>query len=115
MEQREEIAKESQNRATAELGIRTADLYAIFQDIIKNLWMVLLVAISAAFLTYVGAYMLYQPEYRSSTTFVVSAKASSTGAYASEPDSEDGRSIQDDSGQRCVEEKSCGTVGKAHF
>ena len=83
MEQREEIAKESQNRATAELGIRTADLYAIFQDIIKNLWMVLLVAISAAFLTYVGAYMLYQPEYRSSTTFVVSAKASSTGAYAS--------------------------------
>ena len=83
MEQREEIAKERQGRSAAELGVRTADLYAIFQDIIKNLWMVLLVAISADFLTSVGAYVLYQPAYRSSTTFVVSAKASSTGAYAS--------------------------------
>lgn len=82
MEQREEITKESQNQTAAELGARTADLYAIFQDVMKNFWMVLLVAVSAAFLTYIGAYLLYQPEFRSSTTFVVSAKESSTGAYA---------------------------------
>ena len=77
MEQRGEITKESRNRA-AELGAGTADLYAIFQDVLKSFWMVLLVGISAAFLAYVGAYVLYQPEFRSSTTFVVSAKSSST-------------------------------------
>ena len=82
MEQREEITKVSRNREAAELGARTADLYAIFQDVLKSFWMVLLVGISAAFLAYVGAYVLYQPEFRSSTTFVVSAKESSTGAYA---------------------------------
>lgn len=54
MEQREEITKESQNQTAAELGARTADLYAIFQDVMKNFWMVLLVAVSAAFLTYIG-------------------------------------------------------------
>ena len=80
MEQREENRKE--NGTASEMGVRTADLYAIFRDVMKNLWMVILVGISAAFLTYIGAYLRYQPEYRSSTTFVVSAKASSTGAYA---------------------------------
>ena len=73
MEQREEITKVSRNREAAELGTRTADLYAIFQDVLKSFWMVLLVGISAAFLAYVGAYVLYQPEFRSSTTFVVRA------------------------------------------
>ena len=43
MEQREEITKESRNQAAAELGARTADLYAIFQDVLKSFWMVLLV------------------------------------------------------------------------
>ena len=81
MEQREENRKG--NGTASEMGVRTADLYAIFRDVMKNLWMVILVGISAAFLTYIGAYLRYQPEYRSSTTFVVSAKASSTGAYAS--------------------------------
>ena len=42
------------------------------------------IALSVSFLSYIVSYVLYTPEYVSSTTFVVSAKGSSTGAYANQ-------------------------------
>ena len=68
------------NESRAEI---TVDFYTIFRDVVRNLWMVIIIGISAAFLSYIGASMLYHPEYRSQTTFVVSARGSNTGAYAS--------------------------------
>lgn len=83
MEEREENRKEHAASDEKNIGKNaTADIYAIIQDVLKNLWIAVIVGISAAFLAYVGAYILYQPEYVSSTTFVVSAKGSNTGAYA---------------------------------
>ena len=83
MEQREENVKEQtavqENTAAKTV---TADVFAICHDVLKNLWVAVLVGISAAFLTYVGAFLMYQPQYVSQTTFVVSARGSNTGAYA---------------------------------
>lgn len=57
-------------------------LLGVLHKVLKNWMIILCVALSAAFLTYVTASMLYQPEYTSNTTFVVSAKSSSVGTYA---------------------------------
>ena len=40
-----------------------------------------IVGISVSLLMYVGAHLTYEPTYTSRTTFVVSAKSSSTGPY----------------------------------
>ena len=79
-----EQLEENVNVRPAERGDRNvhADFFAIFHDVLKNLWNILLVGVSVAFLTYVGAYLTYHPQYVSQTTFVVSAKGSNTGAYA---------------------------------
>lgn len=58
------------------------DIYNIIRDVLKNWWVILFIAISASFLAYIASAVTYHPTYTSSTTFVVSAKASSTGAYA---------------------------------
>ena len=58
------------------------EIYSIVRDVLKEWWVVLCIAISAAFLSYIASSATYQPVYTSSTTFVVSAKGSNTGAYA---------------------------------
>ena len=60
----------------------TAEIYSVVLDIIENWWVIFCVAVSVAFLAYIGTSLLYRPSYTSSTTFVVSAKESSMGAYA---------------------------------
>ena len=82
MEQLEENVKEHPSAPEkADRGV-PADFFAIFHDVLKDLWAALLIGISVALLTYVGAYLTYHPQYVSQTTFVVSAKGSNTGAYA---------------------------------
>ena len=56
-------------------------IFSVIRDVLKEWWVILCIAISVSFLSYIGAYLLYQPTYTSSTTFVVSAKTSSMGAY----------------------------------
>ena len=82
MEQRGESVKEN-NRTEENAGRTvTADFSAIFHDILKNIWVAVLVGLSVSFLAYTAAWITYNPEYMSQTTFVVSARESSTGAYA---------------------------------
>lgn len=57
------------------------DIYCIFQDVLRDLWVAVLVGISMAFIAYIAGKISYQTTYSSQTTFVVSAKESSTGAY----------------------------------
>ena len=82
MEQREENVRERTTPAENSSTAVTADVFAIFQDVIKDLWVAVLVGISVALLAYVGTYLTYHPQYISQTTFVVSARGSNTGAYA---------------------------------
>ena len=83
MEQRERDVDERtlQEAPRVDKYVR-ADFSAIVHDVLKNIWVAVLVGISAAFLAYVWAYVTYHPQYVSQTTFVVSAKGSNTGAYA---------------------------------
>lgn len=64
------------------------DMYNVVRDVLKNWWVILFIAISVSLLTYIGAAWMYHPTYTSSTTFVVSAKGSSTGAYANQSQTE---------------------------
>lgn len=57
------------------------NIYCILKDVLRDLWVALIVGISVSLLVYVGARMTYQPTYTSRTTFVVSAKGSTTGPY----------------------------------
>ncbi|MFR6714753.1 MAG: Wzz/FepE/Etk N-terminal domain-containing protein [Dorea longicatena] len=63
-------------------------MYNVVRDVLKNWWVILFIAISVSLLTYIGAAWMYHPTYTSSTTFVVSAKGSSTGAYANQSQTE---------------------------
>ncbi len=78
----EQTAGTNREKEIKETERVVTDFYTIFLDVIRQWWVILLVGISAAFLTYIGAYLLYQPQYASGTTFVVSAKGTNTGAYA---------------------------------
>ena len=64
------------------------DIYNIVRDVLRDWWVVLCVAVSAAFLAYIASAVTYKPEYTSATTFVVSAKGSSTGAFANQSKAE---------------------------
>ena len=76
--------KENTTREKQQPDLRemTVDIYTIVTDVLKNLWVAVAVGLAAALLSYVVASVRYVPEYRSSTTFVVSARGTSTGAYA---------------------------------
>ncbi|MBO5460572.1 MAG: hypothetical protein J5983_02080 [Ruminococcus sp.] len=58
------------------------DIYNIVRDVVKNWFVIICVAVSVSLLAYVAAAFTYHPTYTSSTTFVVSARENTTGAYA---------------------------------
>lgn len=60
------------------------NIYNIVRDVMKNWWVIICIAISVSLLSYIGASVMYHPTYTSRTTFVVSARGSSMGAYANE-------------------------------
>ena len=64
-------------------------IYNIARDVIKEWWVVLFMAISISMLSYIASAIIYHPTYTSSTTFVVSARASSVGAYANQSHTEE--------------------------
>ena len=63
------------------IGQGKINIYCILKDVMRDLWVALIVGISLSLLMHVGAHLTYQPTYTSRTTFVVSAKGSSTGPY----------------------------------
>ncbi len=60
---------------------RQLDLYSMILDVLRNLWMVVLVAASAAMLTAVYQAESYAPQYTSQTIQAVTTKDSSSGTY----------------------------------
>lgn len=57
------------------------DIYCIFRDVLRDLWVAVIIGISIAFIAYIGGKLSYQASYTSQTTFVVSAKENGVGAY----------------------------------
>lgn len=56
-------------------------LRCIVQDVLKNIWIAVAVAISAAFLAFMAAKIHYTPSYTSSATFIVSKGGGFSTAY----------------------------------
>ena len=81
------------------------DIYCIIRDVLHDLWVAIIVGISAAFLAYIGARLLYQPTYTSRTTFVVSARKYRCLCEPNEDAEADG-CFSVGHGQPCIEEKS---------
>lgn len=65
-----------------ELRLDHISFYVILKDLIKNFWMIILAMISASLLLSSWAMVGYKPEYRSTATFVISARGT-TSAYTS--------------------------------
>lgn len=54
----------------------------LMREVLKKLWAIVMVAIIAASLTYVGASLMYTPQYQTKTTFVVSVRDGSSTVYS---------------------------------
>lgn len=73
----EEHTRKSENNA---LGI-DIDLYSIIRDILKNWWVILALAISAALLTFIQVNRAYHPTYRIEATYVITSKGVNNTVY----------------------------------
>ncbi len=69
------MEQDTQNR-------QAEDVLNVIGDIVKNWWVVVCIALAVSLWAYMAAFLLYAPTYTSDTTFVVSAKGSTTGTYA---------------------------------
>ena len=58
-------------------SLASINLHTILRDVWKNLWMIVLVALSAVMLTRVASETIYKPEYTSSVTMSVTSKSGS--------------------------------------
>lgn len=58
------------------------DRRSMINDILRNIWVALLVALSAVLFAYVGIKCNYQPQYTSSTTFIVTTRGSAANVYS---------------------------------
>lgn len=57
------------------------DLISMLKDIAKEWWAILLLSLAVALFADIWANATYQPEYKTSTTFVVTAKGMNTNVY----------------------------------
>lgn len=57
------------------------DLISILKDIAKEWWAILLLSLAVALFADIWVNVTYQPEYKTSTTFVVTAKGMNTNVY----------------------------------
>ena len=69
------MEQDTQNR-------QAEDVLNVIGDILKNWWVVVCIALAVSLWAYMAAFFLYEPTYTSDTTFVVSAKGTTTGTYA---------------------------------
>lgn len=92
------------------------EIFSIARDVLKNWWVILCVALSVAMWAYIVGSIFYQPVYTSSTTFVVSAKGSSMGAYANESKTQELTEIfQTVMDSQILKKKVAETQGLEHF
>ncbi len=55
--------------------------HSILRNLLRNFWVIIMSAVIAVFGVYIVEHSIYTPEYKSSATLVVRAKASTSGAY----------------------------------
>ena len=55
------------------------NIHCIARDVLRHIRQAVIMGIAIALLAYVATNMTYQPEYTSTSTFVISAKSSSIG------------------------------------
>ena len=63
--------------------IESIDIYCIIHDVIKELWVAVIIGVSIALLSYIVIKLGVEPTYTSSTTLVVSAKENNNNGYVS--------------------------------
>lgn len=61
--------------------IEKIDLISMLRDVLKEWWMILLFALAAALVADVWINAAYQPQYKTSTTFIVTAKGMNSNIY----------------------------------
>ncbi len=57
------------------------DLTSMFKDVLREWWVILLISLSVAFIADIWVNETYQPAYKTSTTFIVTAKGMNSNVY----------------------------------
>lgn len=70
-------------KETRELNLDEISLRSIAEDVLKNLWVILVAALAAWFAVTGAQKLIYVPEYTATATLAVNAKGSSSNAYTS--------------------------------
>ena len=68
--------------STAESGLLSFDPIVVVQDVVKRVLVIVLAALLAGFGTFIYSETQYEPVYQTNTTFVVTARGSSTTVYS---------------------------------
>ena len=66
-----------------EFNLDEISLFSILRDVVKNIWVILLAAVTAWFAVTGVEGLIYVPEYTATATLAVSARGSSSNAYSS--------------------------------
>ena len=72
----------SENRQYFSSILDKLDLYSLFRDALRNLWVIVLGALAAAMIVSMSVRADYQSTYSTTATFVVTSKTSSNMAYS---------------------------------
>ncbi len=73
--------QEKTENQTEQISLLSFSPVTILQDVLKRWYLILIAAVLAGMAAYVVSDLLYVPSYATTTTFVVSAKGSSTTVY----------------------------------
>lgn len=57
------------------------EFHSLLRDVLRNFWLIILAALIAFMGVYIAEQTVYKPEYTSTSTVVIRAKASTSGAY----------------------------------
>lgn len=74
------MAEQNKQESAAALGM-DIDLYSVTKDVLKNWWLVLALAVSAALLSYIYVNHSYRPTYTIESTYVVTAKGMNNSVF----------------------------------
>ena len=106
----------NENKSNVSSVLEAVDLYSIFRDTLRNLWIILLGAIAVGLIVNMSVRSDYKSTYSTSATFVVTSKTSSTNTYSNlSAASNMANSFSNILNSRLLKKKVCQDLGLENF
>lgn len=106
----------NENKSNVSSVLEAVDLYSIFRDTLRNLWIILLGAIAVGLIVNMSVRSDYKSTYSTSATFVVTSKTSSNNTYSNlSAASNMANSFSNILNSRLLKKKVCQDLGLESF